>query len=97
MEQSRKQDSSAGDADYGVIGKTYSDYRRPGSRIAKAVWDALGDARTVLNIGAGAGNYEPIDRDVTVIEPSASMRAQRADSPQQPTFDGSLVIVRATP
>ncbi|SJN37344.1 transcriptional regulator, MerR family [Microbacterium esteraromaticum] len=79
VEQSRKQDGSAGDADYGVIGKTYSDYRRPDSRIAQAVWDALGDARTVLNVGAGAGNYEPIDRDVTAVEPSASMRAQRAD------------------
>lgn len=79
-EQSRKQDGSAGDADYGVIGKTYSDYRRPDPRIAQAVWDALGDARTVLNVGAGAGNYEPIDRDVTAIEPSASMRAQRPAS-----------------
>lgn len=70
-------DGSAGDADYGVIGTTYSDYRRPDPRIAKAVSDALGDARTVLNIGAGAGNYEPTDRDVTAVEPSASMRSQR--------------------
>lgn len=52
----RRQDGSAGDADYGVIGKTYSDYRRPDPRIARAVWDALGDARTVLNVGAGAGS-----------------------------------------
>ena len=76
-EQFRKQDGSAGDADYGVIGKTYADYRRPDPRIAQAVWDALGDARTVLNVGAGAGSYEPTDRDVTAIEPSASMRKQR--------------------
>ena len=76
-EQFRKQDGSAGDADYGVIGNTYSDYRRPDPRIAQAVWDALGDARTVLNVGAGAGSYEPTDRDVTAIEPSASMRKQR--------------------
>ena len=73
----RTLDGSAGDADYGVIGRTYGDYRQPDSRIAQPVWDALGDACTVLNVGAGAGNYEPIDRDVTAIEPSASMRAQR--------------------
>ena len=38
---------------------------------------ALGDARSVLNVGAGSGSYEPVDRDVTAVEPSASMRAQR--------------------
>jgi len=41
------------------------------------VHDALGDARTVLNVGAGAGSYEPLDRIVTAVEPSAAMRAQR--------------------
>lgn len=76
-EQPRKQDGSAGDADYGVIGQTYSDYRRPDPRIAQAVWEALGDAHTVLNVGAGAGSYEPTDREVTAIEPSANMRNQR--------------------
>ena len=40
---------------------------------------ALGDARTVLNVGAGAGSYEPTDREVTAVEPSASMRAQRPE------------------
>lgn len=79
-EPTRKIDGSAGDADYGVIGTTYSDYRRPDPRIAQVVWDALGDARTVLNVGAGAGSYEPTGRDVTAVEPSASMRAQRPES-----------------
>ncbi len=74
---SRTQDGSAGDADYGVIGSTYSDFRRPDPRIATIVRAALGDARTVLNIGAGAGSYEPVDLEVTAVEPSASMRAQR--------------------
>jgi ubiquinone/menaquinone biosynthesis C-methylase UbiE len=37
---------------------------------------ALANARTVVNVGAGAGCYEPADRCVTAIEPSASMRAQ---------------------
>ena len=76
-EAQRSRDGSAGDADYGVIGKTYSDFRRPDPRIAEAVWDALGDAQSVLNVGAGAGNYEPTDREVTAVEPSASMRSQR--------------------
>lgn len=75
--QPRKADGSAGDADYGRIATDYSRYRRPDPRIAARVHEALGDARTVLNVGAGAGSYEPLDRLVTAVEPSASMRAQR--------------------
>ena len=73
----RHADGSAGDADYGAIGIEYATYRRPDPRIAAVVADALGDARTVLNVGAGTGSYEPVDRDVTAVEPSATMRAQR--------------------
>ena len=73
----RLPDGSAGDADYGTIGADYARYRRTDPRIARRVTDALGDARTVLNVGAGAGSYEPVDREVTAVEPSASMRAQR--------------------
>ncbi|MEE2036638.1 class I SAM-dependent methyltransferase [Nocardiopsis sp. CT-R113] len=76
----RTADGSAGDADYGVIARTYTDHRRPDPRIAEAVHRALGTARTVLNVGAGAGSYEPLDRDVTAVEPSASMRARRPDT-----------------
>lgn len=71
------QDGSAGDADYGEIGAGYTNIRQPDPRIAQAVLAALGDADTVLNVGAGAGSYEPADREVTAVEPSASMRAQR--------------------
>jgi SAM-dependent methyltransferase len=70
-------DGSAGDVDYGAIGGGYSSYRRADPRIAAVILDALGDAQTVLNVGAGAGSYEPTDREVTAVEPSASMRAQR--------------------
>jgi SAM-dependent methyltransferase len=70
-------DGSAGDADYSRIGAGYTDYRQPDPRIERAVARALGDARTVLNVGAGAGSYEPRDRAVTAVEPSAAMRAQR--------------------
>ncbi|GAA1488390.1 class I SAM-dependent methyltransferase [Brachybacterium sacelli] len=73
----RTSDGSAGDADYGEIGGSYSRYRRPDPRIAGALTEALGDARTVLNVGAGAGSYEPSTRAVTAVEPSAAMRAQR--------------------
>ena len=62
---------------YDTIGATYSATRRTDPRIAAQVWAALGDARTVLNVGAGTGSYEPPDRDVTAVEPSAVMRAQR--------------------
>jgi SAM-dependent methyltransferase len=73
----RFDDGSAGDADYGTIGAGYAEIRRPDPRIAAQLHAAFGDARTVLNVGAGAGSYEPMDREVTAVEPSASMRAQR--------------------
>src|SRR3954454_9217961 len=65
---------------YDSIGTTYALTRRTEPRIAAQVWAALGDARTVLNVGAGTGSYEPLDRDVTAVEPSAVMRAQRPQS-----------------
>ena len=73
----RHGDGSAGDADYGAIGDGYARYRQPEPRIAAMIVEALGDARSVLNVGAGAGSYEPTDRVVSAVEPSASMRAQR--------------------
>ena len=62
---------------YDTIGATYTVTRHTEPRIAAQVWAALGDARTVLNVGAGTGSYEPSGRDVTAVEPSAVMRAQR--------------------
>lgn len=73
----RSADGSAGDADYTSIGTVYKDYRVADTRIAAVVHAALGDARTVLNIGAGTGSYEPTDRLVTAVEPSSTMRARR--------------------
>jgi SAM-dependent methyltransferase len=63
--------------DYERHGRTYAQHRRPDPRIAARIHAALGDARTVLNVGAGAGSYEPHDRWVLAVEPSATMRAQR--------------------
>ncbi|WP_329557149.1 MerR family transcriptional regulator [Streptomyces sp. NBC_00696] len=62
---------------YDAIGGAYTTTRRTEPRIAAQIWDALGDARSVLNVGAGTGSYEPADRDVTAVEPSAVMRGQR--------------------
>jgi SAM-dependent methyltransferase len=62
---------------YDTIGATYAVTRRTEPRIAAQVWAALGDARTVLNVGAGTGSYEPADRHVVAVEPSAVMRSQR--------------------
>ena len=69
--------STAGDVDYAIHGRGYARQRRTDPRIARFIVDALGDARTVLNVGAGAGSYEPDDRHVVAVEPSAAMRAQR--------------------
>jgi SAM-dependent methyltransferase len=63
--------------DYEQRGRTYARHRRPDPRIAARILAALGDARTVLNVGAGSGSYEPGDRWVLAVEPSATMRAQR--------------------
>jgi SAM-dependent methyltransferase len=60
-----------------TIGATYTVTRRTEPRIAARIWAALGDARTVLNVGAGTGSYEPPGRHVAAVEPSALMRAQR--------------------
>src|SRR5215472_1049566 len=62
---------------YDTIGATYTVTRRTEPRIAARAWAALGDAATVLNVGAGTGSYEPRDREVTAVEPSAVMRALR--------------------
>jgi SAM-dependent methyltransferase len=64
---------------YDTIGATYTVTRRTEPRIAAGIWSALGDARTVLNVGAGTGSYEPLDREVLAVEPSALMRAQRPE------------------
>ncbi len=63
---------------YEVIGRLYSRHRRPDPRIAAQIEAALGDARTVLDVGAGTGSYEPRDRTVIACEPSSVMISQRA-------------------
>jgi SAM-dependent methyltransferase len=62
---------------YDRLGRTYTATRRADPRIAAAIREALGDARKVVNVGAGTGAYEPTDRDVVAVDPSAVMLAQR--------------------
>lgn len=62
---------------YDRIGKRYASQRIPDPRIAAQILSALGDARTVVNVGAGTGSYEPRDRTVVAIEPSMTMIRQR--------------------
>jgi SAM-dependent methyltransferase len=62
---------------YEEIGRGYARVRRPDPRIGALIDAALGSARSVINIGAGAGAYEPLDRNVTAVEPSEVMISQR--------------------
>ncbi|QMU60155.1 MAG: methyltransferase domain-containing protein [Boseongicola sp.] len=70
-------------AHYDTIGLNYANLRMPDPRIARVINEALGDAQTILNVGAGTGSYEPADRDVTAVEPSAEMIAQRREDAGQ--------------
>lgn len=91
---------------YDSMGINYAELRKPDPRIARFINEALGDARTVLNVGAGTGSYEPTDREVTAVEPSREMIRQRkpgaapaieasAESLPFPdkTFDASMAIL----
>jgi SAM-dependent methyltransferase len=73
---------------YDTIGRTYAVTRGEDPRLRERIGVALGDARTVLNVGAGTGSYEPRDREVLAVEPSSVMRAQRAPD-AAPAIDAS--------
>jgi ubiquinone/menaquinone biosynthesis C-methylase UbiE len=66
-------------ATYDELGVNYTDFRQTDPRIAARIWAALGDARSVVNVGAGAGSYEPGDREVIAVEPSPLMIAKRPE------------------
>jgi len=75
---------------YDTIGATYTATRHTEPRIAAQLRAALGGARTLLNVGAGTGSYEPADLDVVAVEPSALMRAQRPAGPCVAATAGNL-------
>jgi hypothetical protein len=62
---------------YERLGQTYRQARRPDPRIAAIVTGAIGDAGSVVNVGAGTGSYEPTDRYVVAVEPAHAMRSRR--------------------
>jgi SAM-dependent methyltransferase len=64
---------------YDTIGKRYTSTRRADPRIAATIVAALGDAQSVINVGAGAGAYEPVDRRLVAVEPSRHMIGQRSN------------------
>src|SRR5258705_4546076 len=65
-------------AKYDIIGINYAELRKPDQRIARIIASALGSAQTVLNVGAGAGSYEPTDRSLIAVEPSREMMRKRS-------------------
>ena len=90
---------------YDEIGRSYTRTRRTDPRVAAQIYAALGDAQTIVNIGAGAGSYEAVDRDFIAVEPSSTMIAQRAPGAapalrawveslpfRDDTFDAALAI-----
>ncbi|HZE08861.1 MAG TPA: class I SAM-dependent methyltransferase, partial [Gemmatimonadaceae bacterium] len=77
IEGARLLDACADRPVYDLIGTDYAQRRRSDPRIADAIESALGDAVSVLNVGAGSGSYEPVDRQVVAVEPSSVMLAQR--------------------
>lgn len=74
---------------YDQIGTDYAKRRREDPQLYRRIKTALGDARTVVNVGAGAGSYEPRDRYVIAVEPSAAMAAQRP--PERPAIRGVAI------
>src|SRR6267378_4202299 len=82
---------------YDTIGRGYDAHRRPDPRIAAAIADALGAAASVVNVGAGAGSYEPADRPVVAVEPSAAMLRQRRPGTAPPAICRSATRRSAPP
>jgi ubiquinone/menaquinone biosynthesis C-methylase UbiE len=93
-------------AKYDMIGSNCSKLRKPDQRIARIIESALGSARTVLNVGAGTGSYEPTDRSVIAVESSREMirkrspaaaKANQASADDLPfddkSFDASMAIL----
>jgi SAM-dependent methyltransferase len=73
---------------YDRIGVGYTRRRKPDARIEAQIDAALGSCERVLNVGAGAGAYEPANRCVIAVEPSLEMIRQRPP--------GTAPVVRAS-
>jgi SAM-dependent methyltransferase len=80
---------AAGDTDYESSGQGYERHRRPDPRIGAMIHQHLGAGRSVVNVGAGAGSYEPADRCVLAVEPSGAMRARRSLTEAVPAINAA--------
>jgi SAM-dependent methyltransferase len=81
---------------YDTIGLGYVAHRRVEPRWAAVIEEQLGDRRVVVNVGAGTGNYEPVDRAVVAVEPSTVMIEQRpADAAPVVRASGSALPIRS--
>lgn len=91
---------------YDEIGIHYAALRKPDPRIARVIHSALGDAKSIINVGAGTGSYEPEGKAVVAVEPSLEMIRQRrrgaaeviqASAEQLPfedgTFDAAMAVL----
>ncbi|HLP94314.1 MAG TPA: class I SAM-dependent methyltransferase [Saprospiraceae bacterium] len=78
---------------YNEKGQQYSGQRKTDPRIAAQIHHLLGNAKTVLNVGAGSGSYEPDDRYVVAVEPSRVMRAQRIALGRAPAVQGTADVL----
>lgn len=88
--------------EYDRIGVGYGFHRLPDPRLGAAIHEAIGQGETILNVGAGAGSYEPPDRSVVALEPSGVMLAQhpgrrrvRGAAEHLPFADGSFDVAMA--
>ena len=75
---------------YDQIGEGYHNLRIPDPRIARNILHALGEVETLVNVGAGAGSYEPLDRQVVAVEPSLTMIRQRRPGIEVP-YSGTSI------
>jgi SAM-dependent methyltransferase len=79
--------------DYEKSGQKYSGNRQTDPRIAVHVLEALQSENTILNVGAGSGSYEPDDKYVVAVEPSAMMRSQRQANNKVPAINGTAELL----
>lgn len=79
--------------DYDAAQIKYNPIRRTDPAIAAFITEALGAAATILNVGAGTGSYEPLNRLVIAVEPSVTMRQQRISAGKSPAINASAELL----
>lgn len=78
---------------YNDIGEGYAARRREDPLLRDRIVQALSDCESVVNVGAGAGSYEPGGGQVIPVEPSEVMVRQRSAN-RQPAV---MAVAQALP